>query len=113
MVQIENREGMVLAPHGPTMLVVLDGFGYRDETKGNAIAKAAMPTWNWLCKAYPHTLLAASGRAVGLPDGFMGNSEVGHLNIGAGRVLRTALCKFHDSITNKSFFKKRVVVTKI
>jgi Phosphoglyceromutase len=89
----------------PCALVIFDGFGYRTEEKGNAIAHANMTTWKWLWDHYPHGLLQASGRAVGLPDGFMGNSEVGHLCIGAGRVIPTALCKFHDCINDGSFFK--------
>ena len=72
------------------VLVVLDGWGYRQERDGNAIELAATPNWQRLWKSYPRTLLEASGLAVGLPGGQMGNSEGGHLNLGAGRVvLRT------------------------
>ena len=66
---------------------MLDGWGYRREREGNAIALADTPTWDGLSTQYPRTLLSASGRAVGLPEGQMGNSEVGHLNLGAGRVV--------------------------
>lgn len=94
------------------MLIILDGFGYRKEKDGNAIANANMKTWKMLQKKYPHTLLRASGSAVGLPDGFMGNSEVGHTCIGAGRVVRTSFCKLHDSIDDKTFFKNKLLIEK-
>lgn len=68
----------------PMVLIILDGFGESDETTHNAIKEANTPTLDKLFRHYPHTLLEASGRAVGLPDGQMGNSEVGHLHIGGG-----------------------------
>src|SRR5512147_2082674 len=71
----------------PIVLIVLDGFGVRDNGADNAIALARTPNLDRLFAAYPHTELAASEMRVGLPDGQMGNSEVGHLNIGAGRVV--------------------------
>ena len=67
--------------------MVLDGWGYRREHEGNAIELASTPVWHRLWGSFPRTLLDASGLAVGLPEGQMGNSEVGHLNIGAGRVV--------------------------
>ncbi|MFQ3680512.1 MAG: 2,3-bisphosphoglycerate-independent phosphoglycerate mutase, partial [Pseudanabaenaceae cyanobacterium] len=70
-------------PISPLVLVILDGWGYREEATGNAIAGAAPPVMQSLWAAYPKTLLQASGKAVGLPKGQMGNSEVGHLTIGA------------------------------
>jgi 2,3-bisphosphoglycerate-independent phosphoglycerate mutase len=70
-----------------TLLVVLDGFGYRENPDANAIAAATTPTWDRLWTARPHTLISGSGGDVGLPDGQMGNSEVGHMNLGAGRVI--------------------------
>ena len=73
--------------HRPVVLVVLDGWGYRSEQDGNAIRLARVPTWDRLWSRAPRTLLDASGLAVGLPEGQMGNSEVGHLNLGAGRVV--------------------------
>src|SRR5918999_5156839 len=75
----------------PLALIILDGFGYRAEREGNAIAQAEMPFYNELLEKYPHTLLQASGECVGLPVGVMGNSNVGHLCMGAGRVVRTDL----------------------
>src|SRR3954449_11348104 len=73
----------------PLTLIVLDGFGYRAEREGNAIALAKMPFYDEIREKYPHTLIEASGECVGLPRGIMGNSNVGHLCLGAGRVLRT------------------------
>ena len=69
------------------ILVILDGFGCREEKIGNAVAQAKTTNFDKLWQQYPHTLLSASGEDVGLPQGQMGNSEVGHLNIGAGRVV--------------------------
>ena len=77
----------------PVVLVVLDGWGHRESTDGNAIAMARTPTWDRLWAKAPRTLLDASGRAVGLPAGQMGNSEVGHLNLGAGRVVMQDLVR--------------------
>ena len=71
----------------PVCLLILDGFGYREETSNNAIALAHTPNLDKLNQTHPHTLINASEHYVGLPDGQMGNSEVGHLNIGAGRVV--------------------------
>ena len=71
----------------PIVLTVLDGWGYRADTKGNAIALARKPTYDSLLKNFPNTLIHTSGPFVGLPEGQMGNSEVGHLNIGAGRIV--------------------------
>jgi len=94
----------------PVVLVVLDGWGYRAEREGNAIALANTPTWDALVKGHPHTLLNASGRAVGLPEGQMGNSEVGHLNLGAGRVVMQDLVRIGESIRDGSFFENPVFV---
>ncbi len=76
---------------GPLALIILDGFGYSPKREGNAIALAEMPFYHELLEQYPHTLLQASGECVGLPSGVMGNSNVGHLCMGAGRVVRTDL----------------------
>src|SRR3954463_4651509 len=90
------------------VLVVLDGWGYRAEREGNAIALAATPTWDALWSRFPRTLLDASGLAVGLPEGQIGNSEVGHLNLGAGRVVAQDLVRIAAAIKDKSFFENRV-----
>ena len=92
----------------PVVLVVLDGWGYREEREGNAIALATTPTWDGLVARFPGTLLNASGLAVGLPEGQMGNSEVGHLNLGAGRVVMQDLVRIGESIRDRSFFANRV-----
>jgi len=97
-------------PKRPVVLVVLDGWGYRAERDGNAIALATTPTWDALVKRYPRTLLNASGLAVGLPEGQMGNSEVGHLNLGAGRIVMQDLVRIGDSIKDRSFFSNRVFI---
>ena len=88
----------------PVVLVVLDGWGHREEQDGNAIAMAATPTWERLWKRAPRTLLDASGLAVGLPEGQMGNSEVGHLNLGAGRVVMQDLVRINTAIADGTFF---------
>ena len=93
------------------VLVVLDGWGYRPEREGNAIALATTPTWDALVARYPGTLLDASGLAVGLPAGQMGNSEVGHLNLGAGRVVMQDLVRIGESIRDRSFFENRAFVS--
>jgi 2,3-bisphosphoglycerate-independent phosphoglycerate mutase len=86
------------------VLLVLDGWGYRAESEGNAIAMATTPTWDALMARHPHTLLEASGLAVGLPCGQMGNSEVGHLNLGAGRVVPQDLVRIDGAVADGSFF---------
>ena len=94
----------------PVVLVVLDGWGHREQREGNAIALANTPTWDALWKQDSRTLLEASGRAVGLPSGQMGNSEVGHLNLGAGRVVMQDLVRITAAIEDGSFFSNRVLV---
>ncbi|HEX6644886.1 MAG TPA: 2,3-bisphosphoglycerate-independent phosphoglycerate mutase, partial [Gemmatimonadales bacterium] len=92
------------ARRAPVVLVVLDGWGYRAEREGNAIALARAPVWERLWRSAPRTLLDASGLAVGLPAGQMGNSEVGHLNLGAGRVVPQDLVRISQSIERGEFF---------
>lgn len=89
---------MTQAPTSPMVLVILDGWGYRENTDGNAVQAARTPIIDSLWSAYPHTLIRTSGKDVGLPDGQMGNSEVGHLNIGAGRVVPQELVRITDAI---------------
>ena len=95
----------IVEHHGPVVLVVLDGWGYRPERDGNAIAMASVPTWQRLWGRYPRTLLDASGLAVGLPEGQMGNSEVGHLNLGAGAIVNQDLTRIDIAIEDGSFAK--------
>lgn len=82
----------------PMVLIILDGWGYRENTDGNAVAAAKTPVMDSLWAAYPHTLIRTSGKDVGLPDGQMGNSEVGHLNIGAGRIVPQELVRISDAV---------------
>tara|TARA_R110000868_G_scaffold380784_1_gene646975 strand:- start:155700 stop:157235 length:1536 start_codon:yes stop_codon:yes gene_type:complete len=99
---------MTLA-HRPYVLIILDGWGYREETDANAIAQANTPTWDKLWADYPHTLISGSGDDVGLPHGQMGNSEVGHLNLGAGRMVPQELCRLDLAIKDGSFFENAVL----
>jgi 2,3-bisphosphoglycerate-independent phosphoglycerate mutase len=89
----------------PVVLVVLDGWGYRPEREGNAIALANVPTWDRLWTRMPRTLLDASGLAVGLPEGQMGNSEVGHLNLGAGRAVMQDLVRIGEAVRTGDFYR--------
>lgn len=94
----------------PVALIILDGWGYREERTANAILLANTPNWNRIWAHPSRTLLTASGRAVGLPDGQMGNSEVGHMNLGAGRVVMQDLVRIHAAIEDGSFFENPVLV---
>lgn len=91
------------------MLAILDGYGITDEVKGNAIIAANKPNLDMLFAKYPNTLLAASGEAVGLPDGQMGNSEVGHMNIGAGRVVYQSLTRVNIAVRNDELVKNEAI----
>jgi len=95
---VDMKKGKIQA-----MLIVLDGWGYREDVKDNAIARSKKPYFDHLWETYPHALLEASGRAVGLPDGQMGNSEVGHTTIGAGAVVPTELVRIDDAIAAGEF----------
>lgn len=92
------------------VLIILDGWGYSKKREGNAIYTAHTPVWDELWSQYPHALLSASGVDVGLPKGQMGNSEVGHLHIGAGRLLLQDLTRFSIAIKDGNFFKNPVLV---
>lgn len=89
----------------PIILCILDGFGYREDPYGNAVIAAKKPNLDRFFSEYPHTLIEASGEAVGLPEGQMGNSEVGHMNIGAGRVVYQSLTFLNKAIKDGTFFK--------
>ena len=93
------------AQSGPVALIVLDGWGYREAREGNAIELGPTPVWHGLWASQPRTLLQASGLAVGLPEGQMGNSEVGHLNLGAGRVVPQDLVRISQSIRSGAFYQ--------
>ena len=87
------------------VLAIMDGWGIRDEKEGNAIKEANTPNFDMLCKTYPHTKIYAEGEHVGLPAGQMGNSEVGHLNLGAGRIVFQELSRINNEIKTGNFFK--------
>jgi 2,3-bisphosphoglycerate-independent phosphoglycerate mutase len=90
-------------------LVVLDGWGLAPDGPGNAISQASTPVFDELWERYPHTTLSASGRDVGLPDGQMGNSEVGHMNLGAGAIVKQDLARIDDSIADGTFYENPVL----
>jgi 2,3-bisphosphoglycerate-independent phosphoglycerate mutase len=94
----------------PIVLTILDGWGYRPEIHGNAIAQARKPTYDALLRDYPNTLLRASEHFVGLPDGQMGNSEVGHLNLGAGRIVRMDMTRIDTAILDGSLYTDPTLV---
>ncbi len=97
----------------PLVLMILDGWGYREETEHNAIAAAKTPQWDSWWNTHPHVLLNASGRPVGLPDDQMGNSEVGHMHIGAGRVIPQDYTRINDAIASGDFAKNSVFIETI
>ncbi len=97
----------------PVALIILDGFALREEQQGNAVAHAKKPNFDLLWQAYPHSTLTACGEAVGLPEGQMGNSEVGHLNIGAGRVVYQDLTRLNKDIREGGFFNNDVILEAI
>ena len=94
----------------PIVLTILDGWGYRAETHGNAIAQARKPIYDSLLRSYPNSLLRASEHFVGLPDGQMGNSEVGHLNLGAGRIVRMDMTRIDTAILDGSLYTDPTLV---
>src|SRR3954468_17998548 len=95
------------------VLVVLDGLGERPETDGNAVRLARMPTFAKLYQRYPHVLIGASGDDVGLPDGQMGNSEVGHLNLGAGRIVYQDIVRIDKAISDGSFYANETLIATV
>jgi 2,3-bisphosphoglycerate-independent phosphoglycerate mutase len=100
--KVSDRNGK---PARPVVLVICDGWGVRDETEGNAIARARTPNFHRMLSEYPSTRLVASGEDVGLPAGQMGNSEVGHLNLGAGRMVPQDILRIDLAIRDGSFFE--------
>src|SRR5690349_15051599 len=84
----------------PIALIILDGWGFESRTQGNAIVAAHKPFWDQMWQQYPHTLIVPYGTRVGLPVGQMGNSEVGHLNMGAGRIIRMDISRIDVAIEN-------------
>lgn len=107
---IQKVNRMTQAPIAPAVLVILDGWGYREAADGNAIQAARTPVMDSLWAAYPHTLIRTSGKDVGLPEGQMGNSEVGHLNLGAGRVVPQELVRISDAVEDGSLLANSALV---
>jgi len=101
---------MADAAISPVVLIILDGWGYREVTEANAIAASRTPIMSSLWQAYPHTLIQTSGKDVGLPHGQMGNSEVGHLNIGAGRIVPQELVRISDAVEDGSLLQNPTLV---
>lgn len=97
----------------PVALIIMDGFGLRNTDEGNAVAQANKPNYDRYLKQYPNTTLTACGEAVGLPEGQMGNSEVGHLNIGAGRIVYQDLTRIDKSIRDGEFFDNETLVAAV
>src|SRR6056297_3388126 len=98
------------ASHRPVVLIILDGWGLSEQHDHNAIAAARTPNWDRLWSGYPHAALDASGADVGLPADQMGNSEVGHLNLGAGRVVYQEYTRVSRAIETGSFFENHTLV---
>src|SRR5512147_198292 len=99
-----------MAKPKPLVLIILDGWGYAPASKANAISLAQKPTYDKLLTDYPSTLIHTSGHYVGLPTGQMGNSEVGHLNIGAGRVVYMDITRLDMMIESGDFFRNPVLL---
>jgi 2,3-bisphosphoglycerate-independent phosphoglycerate mutase len=97
-------------PHQPLLLIILDGWGYSDNTQYNAIHSASKPVWDRLWEDSPHMLISASGVDVGLPDEQMGNSEVGHMHLGAGRVIDQELTRIGKAIEDGHFFENETLL---
>ncbi len=104
---------MTTDPKRPLLLLIIDGFGHSDSTDYNAIAAAQTPVWDDIWQNRPHTLIHTSGMAVGLPDGQMGNSEVGHITLGAGRVVYQNYTRINKAISDGDFFENPAYSTAI
>lgn len=100
----------MLTKHSPLVLIILDGWGYRQEQDANAINAAVKPNWDKLWHNYPHTVISGSGLGVGLPEDQMGNSEVGHLNLGAGRIVYQEFTRINKAIQDKDFYSNPVLL---
>src|SRR4051794_21768640 len=105
-----GRSGSMAQASRPVMLLILDGFGWREATADNAVRQANKPNFDRLWQSCPHAFLHTSGLDVGLPEGQMGNSEVGHLNIGAGRVVMQELPRIGHAIQDGSIAKAPALV---
>ncbi len=105
--QIPNPKSQI--PHRPLALIILDGWGYSPKKEGNAVALAHTPNYDEICAKYPQTFLVASGLRVGLTPDTAGSSEVGHLNIGAGRIVQTDVARISNAIRTGKFFENKVL----
>src|SRR5262245_14589071 len=101
------------ARNGPLLLVVIDGFGLAPPGDGNAITRARTPNWDRLRSQWPSTALSASGLDVGLPAGVMGNSEVGHLNVGAGRVIQQDIVRIDEAVSRGALFDNEALLAAV
>jgi 2,3-bisphosphoglycerate-independent phosphoglycerate mutase len=99
--------------HRPLALIIMDGWGYSDDPDNNAVLAAHTPVWDKLWQHYPHTLIHASGQGVGLPGDQMGNSEVGHLNLGAGRVVYQEFTRISKAIEEGTFFQNKTLTNAV
>ena len=108
--QLNNKQDSEQNKKVPHVLMILDGFGHREDDNDNAIAAANMPNLDRIYQQYPHGLISASGEDVGLPDGQFGNSEVGHMNLGAGRVLYQDSTRISSEVANREFYKNEALV---
>ncbi|MDX5298593.1 MAG: 2,3-bisphosphoglycerate-independent phosphoglycerate mutase, partial [Gammaproteobacteria bacterium] len=97
----------------PTALIILDGWGHREPADDNAISNANTPFWDSLLQRCPHTTIDTYGMHVGLPEGQMGNSEVGHMNLGAGRIVYQSLTRIDKEIQDGDFFRNPVLTTAV
>ena len=102
---------MAQAPVSPVVLVILDGWGYRPTEEDNAVVMANTPVMDCLWTTYPRTLIKTSGKEVGLPQGQMGNSEVGHLNLGAGRIVPQELVRISDAVEEGTIYENKALVS--
>jgi len=109
----ETQTPMVTKPAGPLVLMILDGWGHREDAPDNAISQASTPCWNKIQQQGAHTIIKTSGEYVGLPAGQMGNSEVGHMNIGAGRIVFQSLSSISNAIKDGSFKNNPALVKAI
>src|SRR3984957_3378373 len=99
-----------MSRHKPLILTILDGWGFSPAVEGNAIAAARKPTYDMLVRDFPNTLVYTSGPSVGLPEGQMGNSEVGHLNIGAGRVVLMDITRIDAAFSSGALFQNELLL---
>ena len=103
----------MLTKQRPIVLIILDGWGYSEKSEYNAIKNAKKHTWDSLWNDYPHTLIRGSGAEVGLPVDQMGNSEVGHLNLGAGRVINQEVTRVNRAIKSATFFTNKTLTNAV